>query len=196
MNDKSAPGIDARYHWKEQPMTTATITLDEMRKRERQFTRTTTRRNTLEYLAGGTAALFLLFMAVFTFIKGDSAIDMLIASGFAALVIGMVLAGLHLFTQSRRIKGDSDVAATGVDHLRQRLEHERVLLQSAWLWYVGPSMPGFVMIYGGMFLAGNVSFAFTGGGLTFAFLLFVAIINRRAAAKLEREIRDLRRHVE
>lgn len=196
MNDKSAPGINARYHWKEQSLTTATVTLDEMRERERQLTRTTTRRNTLEYLAGGTAALFLLVMAVLTFIKGDSAIDMLIASGFAAVVIGMVLAGLHLFTRSRRIKGHSDMAATGVDHLRRRLEHERVLLQSAWLWYVGPLMPGFIIIYGGMFLAGNVSFALTAGGLTFAFLLFVVIINRRAAAKLEHEIRDLRRHVE
>ena len=76
------------------------------------------------------------------------------------------------------------------------MEHERVLLQSAWLWYVGPLMPGFIIIYGGMFLAGNVSFALTAGGLTFAFLLFVVIINRRAAAKLEHEIRDLRRHVE
>lgn len=196
MNDKSAPGTDARYHWKEQSMTTATITLDEMRERERQLTWVTTRRNTLEYLAGGAAALFLLIMAVFTFIKGDSAIDMLIASGFAALVIGMVLAGLHLFIQSRRIKGHSDVAATGVDHLRRRLEHERVLLQSAWLWYIGPLMPGFVIIYGGMFLAGKVSFAFTAGGLTFAFLLLVVIINRRAAGKLEHEIRDLRRHLE
>lgn len=196
MNDKSAPDTNARYHWKEQSTTTATVTLDKVRERERKLTRTTTRRNALEYLAGGTAALFLLVMAVLTFIKGDSAIDMLIAAGFATLTIGMVLAGLHLFTHSRRIKAHGDMAATGIDHLRRRLAHERVLLQSAWLWYVGPLMPGFVMIYGGMFLAGSVSFAFTAGGLTFAFLLFVAIVNRRAAAKLEHEMRDLRRYME
>ncbi|MGO4569329.1 hypothetical protein AB4Z52_30860 [Rhizobium sp. 2YAF20] len=195
MSDEPTADSDTQHHWKEQSMTTATITLDQVKKRERQFTRTTNRRNTLEYLTGGSAALFLLFMAVFTFITGDSAIDMLIASGFAALVTGMVCVGLHLFTKSRRIKGHKDMAATGIDHLTRRLEHERVQLRSAWLWYVGPMIPGFAMIYGGMFLAGKVSFAFTADGLTFAFLLFVAVLNRRAAAKLEGEIEDLRRHL-
>lgn len=55
---------------------------------------------------------------------------------------------------------------------------------------------GFIVIYAGMFVAGNVSVAVTAGELPFAFLVFVAIINRRAAARLEHEIRDLRRYVE
>lgn len=78
--------------------------------------------------------------------------------------------------------------------MRRRLECERDLLRSAWLWYIVPLLPGFAMIYGGMFLAGNLSFAVVAGGLTLAFLLFVAVLNWRAAAQIEREIGDLRRH--
>lgn len=175
-------------------MTTATITREELREHHRQFTRATTRRNTLEYLAGGTAALFLAVMAVLTFLNGDSAVDMLMAAGFATLVLGMAIAGFHLFRNSG--KADGEINASGVEHLRRCLEHERNLLRSAWLWYIGPMLPGVAMIYGGMFLAGNLSFAVIAGGLTLVFLLFVVIINRRAAVHIEDEIRNLRRHTE
>lgn len=78
-------------------MTMKTIPRDDIGERRRQIARTTMRRNTLEYLAGGTAALFLLVMAVLTFFNGESAIDMLMAAGFAMLVLGMAIAGYHLF---------------------------------------------------------------------------------------------------
>lgn len=171
-------------------MTPTTITREELRERDRELTRTTTRRNTLEYLAGGTAALFLLVMAVLTFLNGDSSVDMLMAAGFATLALGMAIAGLHLFRNGG--KEDNDMAAGGVAHLQRRLERERDLLRSAWLWYIGPMLPGVAMIYGGMFLAGNLSFAVIAGGLTIAFLLLVAIINQRAAIQIEQEISDLR----
>jgi hypothetical protein len=189
MNEQHASGTNLRQQWKEQAMTTATMTLEDIRTRDLQLTSTTARRNTLEYLAGGTAAMFLLVMAVLTFLNGNSAIDMLMASGFAALVLGIAVAGIHLFRNSGQ--AHNDLTASGVDHLRRRLKHERDLLRSVWLWYIGPMLPGFALIYGGLFFAGNVSFAIIAGGLTLAFLLCVAIINRRAASQIEQEIRDL-----
>ncbi|MFC3059748.1 hypothetical protein [Paenirhodobacter populi] len=172
-------------------MTTAPITREEIGARDRQLTRTTRRRNAFEYLAGGAAMLFFLVMAVWTFAKGGSAAQMLIAVGFAVLALGVAVAGWHLFRQSRRAAAGGGIAADA-GYLEGRLARERDLLRSAWLWYAGPMVPGFALIYGGVFLSGGVAFATIAGGLTLAFLILVAVINRRAAACIDREIADLR----
>ncbi|MGO4835135.1 hypothetical protein AB4144_23055, partial [Rhizobiaceae sp. 2RAB30] len=75
-----------------------------------------------------------------------------------------------------------------------RLERERKLLATAWLWYVGPMVPGFVLIYVGYWMSKpeNPIFPTVAGGLTLAFLIGVALVNRYAARRIEREIRALR----
>lgn len=86
------------------------------------------------------------------------------------------------------------MAASGMDHLKRRLEHERDLLRSAWLWYVGPMVPGFVMSYLGYWMANpeRPIFVPVAGGLTFALAVFVIILNLRAARQIEPEIRSVR----
>lgn len=186
MNDRS------QHSWKEQPVTTATISLDEIKKRHAALSRTIRRRNILEYVAGGIAAAFLLVMSVVTFLAARTVAHWVMAAGFATLALGMVIVGLHIFRKSTR--ASADMAASGTDFLMLRLERERDLLRSAWLWYVGPMVPGFVLSYLGYWMANpeRPIFALVGGGLTFALAVFVVILNRRAARRIESEIRSLR----
>lgn len=179
-------------HWKEQEMTTTTYSVDDLKRRENELRRLTTRRNTLEYLAGGTAAAFLLVMSILTLLRAELAVDFVLAGGFATLVAGLLLVGWHLFSNSKSIEGD--LAAAGHDHLRQRLERERKLLSTAWFWYVGPMVPGIALIYLGYWLSNpdNPTFPLVAGGLTLVFFIGVALVNRYAARKIEREIQNLK----
>lgn len=189
MSEAPIPQLDPQRHWKKQPMTTIPIDLGTLRARERRLDRATARRDRREYLAGGLAALVLLAASIAIFLDADSLADTLMATGFLALVLGLAFSGLHL---SRASRGHGDVAASGVEHLVRRLGRERDLLRSAWLWYVGPLLPGFLLVYGAAVLAGSPFFAAIAGGSTLAFLLLVVVLNRRAAARLEREISALR----
>ncbi|MER8523138.1 hypothetical protein NKH56_27875 [Mesorhizobium sp. M1076] len=130
-------------------------------------------------------------MSVMTFLAANTVADWVTATGFVALALGMVIVGLHIFRKSTRT--DADTAASGIDYLKRRLEHQRDLLRSAWLWYVGPMVPGFLLIYLGYWMAdpGRPIFAFVAGGLTFVFLVLVVVLNRRAARGIEAEIRGL-----
>ncbi len=179
-------------HWKEQEMTTITLSLDELRRRETALDRVTRRRNMMEYLAGGAATVFLLIMAALTFSRAGAPVDFVMAGGFGTLAAGLLLVGCYLFRSSRPV--ETDLATSGRDHLGRRLERERRLLATAWLWYVGPMVPGFVLIYVGYWMSNpeNPIFPTVAGGLTLAFLIVVVMVNRYAARKIEREIRALR----
>ncbi|RWB98688.1 hypothetical protein [Mesorhizobium sp. M4B.F.Ca.ET.143.01.1.1] len=187
MSDRS------QHSWKEQPVTTAAISLDEIKKRHAALSRTIKRRNTLEYVAGGIAAAFLLVMSVIALLAARAVAHWVMGAGFATLALGMVFVGLYIFRKSTRV--GTDMAASGMDHLKRRLEHERDLLRSAWLWYVGPMVPGFVLSYLGYWMANpeRPIFVLVAGGLTFALAVFVVVLNRRAARQIESEIRSLRK---
>lgn len=177
--------------WKEQPVMTSTINLEDIKARHAALSRTTKRRNTAEYVTGGMAAAFLLVISVVTFLAADTSAEWIMAVGFAALVLGLLLVGLNIFRKSTR--AGFDLATSGMGHLQQRLAHERDLLRSAWLWYVGPMVPGFVMIYLGSWATNPArpTFALVGGGSTLAVIALVIILNRRAARRIETEIRAL-----
>ncbi|GLQ78823.1 hypothetical protein GCM10007881_23390 [Mesorhizobium huakuii] len=170
---------------------TSTINLEDIKARHAALSRTTKRRNTAEYVTGGMAAAFLLVISVVTFLAADTSAEWIMAVGFAALVLGLLLVGLNIFRKSTR--AGFDLATSGMGHLQQRLAHERDLLRSAWLWYIGPMVPGFVMIYLGSWATNPArpTFALVGGGSTLAVIALVIILNRRAARRIETEIRAL-----
>ncbi|MGO4837033.1 hypothetical protein AB4144_32780, partial [Rhizobiaceae sp. 2RAB30] len=107
-------------HWKEQEMTTITLSLDELRRRETALDGVTRRRNMMEYLAGGAATVFLLIMAALTFSRARAPVDFVMAGGFGTLAAGLLLVGCYLFLSSRPV--ETDLATSGRDHLRRRLE--------------------------------------------------------------------------
>jgi len=109
--------------WKEQPVMTSAINLEDIKARHAALSRTTKRRNTLEYVSGGMAAAFLLVTSAVTFLAADSSAEWIMASGFATLVLGLLLVGLNIFRKSTR--AGFDLATSGMGHLQQRLAHER-----------------------------------------------------------------------
>lgn len=178
-------------HWKDQEMTTISPSLDDLRRREAEIGSITRRRNIREYVAGGVAAAFLAVMSVGTLVRGETPADFVMAAGLLMLVAGMMLAGWHLFRNSRPV--ERDLAVSGRAHLRARLEREHRLLAGAWLWYVGPTLPGFALIYLGAWMInpGKPLFVVVAGGLTLALMVGIVLANRHAARIIEREMRKL-----
>lgn len=178
-------------HWKDQEMTTISPSFDDLRQREAEIGMITRRRNIREYVAGGVAAAFLAVMGVLTFIRGETPADFVMATGFLALTAGLLLVGWHLFHNSGSVAGD--LAVSGRAHLRGRLEREHRLLASVWSWYVGPMVPGFVLVYFGAWMVDpdKPLFVAIAGGLTLVLMVGVVLANRHAARMMEREIRKL-----
>jgi len=177
--------------WKEQAMTTHSLSLDDIRSRQAELDRLVRRRNRMEYLTGGLAAAFLLVIGLIVLSGAETAADLLRAAGFLLLAAGLGIAGIRLFRGSRPAGGD--IAASGREHLLARLERERRLLESAWLWYVAPLVPGFVLVYLGTWWAdpARPAFPLIAGAATVVFLVGVVLVNRAAARRLLREREDL-----
>lgn len=178
--------------WKEQAMTTHSFSLEDIRSRQAELDRLIYRRNRMEYLTGGLAAAFLLVIGLIALWGADTAADLARAAGFLLLTAGLGIAGIRLFRGSRP-GSDGDLAATGREHLLSRLERERRLLASAWLWYVLPLVPGFVLVYLGTWMAdpARPAFPLVAGAATFVFLVGVGLVNRAAARRLLREREEM-----
>lgn len=101
--------------------------------------------------------------------------------GVAPVVSLAVRRAARRATPRHRPEGDDPEAAR-----RDALRRERRLLETAWLWYVAPTVPGFALLYGGMSTRPEpVSvIAIVLGAATLAGLLAIAWTNRRAAARL------------
>ncbi len=178
--------------WKEQAMTAQSLSLDDIRTRQVELDRLVRRRNRMEYLTGGLAAAFLLVIGLIVLSGAETAADLVRAAGFLLLAAGLGIAGMRLFRGSRPSSGE-DLAATGREHLLARLERERRLLKSAWLWYVAPLVPGFVLVYLGTWMAdpARPAFPLIAGAATFVFLVGVVLVNRTAARRLSREREEM-----
>lgn len=181
-----------KNRWKEQAMASESLSLHDIRKRQAELDGMIRRRNRMEYLTGGLAAAFLLVIGLIALSSAGTAADLVRAAGFLLLAAGLGIAGIRLFRGSRPSSGE-DLAVSGREHLLARLERERRLLKSAWLWYVAPLVPGFVLVYLGTWMADPTrpAFPLIAGGATLVFLVAVVLVNRAAARRLLREREDL-----
>lgn len=183
---------EANLHdrWRAQPVTTADA--ERIRACAERVERRARARNRLEYLAGGTAIVALTAIGAYTLWQPGSAAEVAMGCGFLVLALGMIVAGVELFRRSRPI-GDADLARPALAHLTERLQREHQLLRSAWLWYVAPTVPGFVLLYGAAYLAtpDGHSIVLAVAGSTLAFLIVVVVLNLRAAARVAAELRAL-----
>lgn len=182
---------DLHEHWRAQPATTGDA--EAIRASTERVVRRARARNRLEYLAGGAATIALTAIGGVTLWQPGSAAEVAMGCGFLLLALGMIVVGVELYRRSRS-PDDADLARPALAHLTERLQREHRLLRSAWLWYVGPILPGFALIYGAAYLAtpdGRAT-VLAAGGLTLAFLIVVAALNLRAAARIAAALRTLR----
>ncbi|MEQ9814341.1 MAG: hypothetical protein RLO50_16295 [Azospirillaceae bacterium] len=173
-------------------MTTQTIDMAALAGRASLLDERVRQRNRFEFISGGLASLILLVAGIATLAGATGTTDIVSGLGSLALVAGFAVIGSHILRLSQRARLPS-LHLDGYAHYLARLSRERRLLGSAWAWYVGPLVPGFVMIYGSQLLPPdpNPAFALIGGGATFAVLIGVVVLNLRAAHRIDREICDL-----
>lgn len=179
--------------WKEQNMTATTLTPHVLDSRARDFEARLRRRNRFEHIAGGVVALFGLGTGIGLWLNGTATLaNHMLAAGLMLLAGAAVFVGvmLHRRAAPRSIDGSRPTR----DSYREELVRQRDALGSVWLWYVGPFVPAFVLIYGSNLLREGSQWL--PAGLLMATLIFMGIVirvNRSAAVELDREISSLDR---
>ena len=186
----NTPHASIQELWQHQPVEGIKMSVDEIQSRARKFERRISRRNLREYAAGGTAIVaFGYFMA-----RAHGAL--------AHIAFGLLIAGpLFVMYQLHRKGGSRAASATEagaqcVQFFRSELERQRDLISNVWSWYLGPLIPGLVMLTVASAWANphpaSLAGLVIGDLVTAAVFIFIAKLNSRAARALQRQIDELR----
>ena len=175
---------DLQNLWQNQPTEAFHIALAEVHARALKFQRRVRFRNIREYLA----AAFVLFFFTWT---AATVADPIRRAGAILMVAGVLYVVWHLYRwgSSREVTGDC------LEFHRRELERQRDLLQNIWRWYLGPMIPGLLVIMlAGFHDRGSRTHTwFVIVYLLLGALLFYGVgrLNQRAARRLQRQIEEL-----
>jgi hypothetical protein len=167
------------------------MSIAEVQARASAFQTKISRRNLREYAAAAIVVLFFGYRFAYT-------ADPFIRGGMALIIAGTcyVVWQLHIRGAAREIPKEAGLSSF-IDFQRQQLIRQRDMLTNLWSWYLGPLLPGMVvlMVAVGHATAGRVPHAWL---LTVIYLgivtaVFGAIdrLNKRAARRLQRQIDEL-----
>ena len=182
---------DLKRLWKEQPMTAATLSADELEAGAKRLRRRIVFRNATEYVACVLViAGFAFYIVRFPF--------PLMRAGSVLIILGTLLVAwqLHRRASSQPLPGDLG-GQSWLAFQRAQLVRQRDALRSVWLWYVGPLVPGMAVFRWGVETELDVSAPFARGRLADGViaLVFLAVIalNAWGAHKLQQRIAALDR---
>ena len=177
---------DLQDLWQSQNPQPFHMSVEEIRERARKFQRRIHWRNLREYI--GVAVVVLIFGSQ-TFAR----IDPIRRIGSGLLVAGALWIAWHLRAHgaSREVAGDC------LSFHRRELERQRDLLRSVWKWYLGPMIPGLLLIAVGSWSGNHAPYhtEFLILYVVVCALVFYAIgrLNERGARYLQRQIDELDR---
>jgi len=187
-----SPPSDMKNVWQNQKTEGIQMSVDEIRRRAGKFHRKIFWRNAREYVAALAVTLFFGY-------EFWRAHDLLTHVGLALMIGGLVYMNWHLYKRgsSRSLPADLGLASNLEFH-RRELERQRDLIGSVWSWYLGPVIPGWVVL--------TAAFARTNPGHsphvglsltvldTFGVLLFIFIwkLNQHGARRLQERIDELK----
>lgn len=190
MTNESSPN-DMRNIWQNQKTEGPRMSIEEIRGRAGKFERKIYWRNAREYIV----ALGMVVFFGFEFWRIPYALTRV---GYGLMIAGLlyVVWQLHRRGSSRTVPEELGLA-TSLEFFRRELEKQRALVANVWTWYLGPLVPGWVVL--------TVAIARTNPGhlrhigLTLAVLnlvaalgfIFVWRLNQRAARRLEHRIAEL-----
>lgn len=167
------------------------MSVDEIRRRARKFQKKMYWRNAREYVAALVVVVFL----GFEFWRVPDALTRVGMGLFIAAGV-YVVGQLHRKGSARSLPAGMGLAS-GLEFFRRELERQRDLVRSVWSWYLGPTIPGFVVLTVALGRTNPGHLRHIGLSLA-AFDLFVALVfvfvwrlSQRAARKLERRIDEL-----
>lgn len=180
---------DLQRLWQEQSSELAPPSLEHVRRKAGAFQRKIRMRNAIEYLA----ALFVLVSCTQFLVESERVLQRV---WLLAIVAGTLYACVQLYQRARGRALPS--ALTGESCLafhRSELVRQRDALRSVWKWYLAPFVPGLVLNQVDRQMVAASAHDHTVGLLSAAVtvLLFVviALLNRRAARKLDAELATL-----
>ncbi len=178
------PPHDMSKVWRNQSVEVVQLSLDDVRRKAHTFENRISRRNRREYIA----AAIVIAVCTGRIVLSNNLI--------ANIGGGLLIAGILYIVYQIRKKGSAgtmpaDAAFTScIAFYRSELERQRDLTRRVWSWYIGPMIPGMVVVYWGLAAAGEYtlqSLAVRGTVVILAFV-FVGILNQRAARKLQGQI--------
>ena len=164
------------------------LSLDELRSKASRFKNRIRRRNLREFLASISIVLVFGWSLWRTPALVERIAD-------ALIIAGAIYYAWHLWNRGTPKSLPADLGRTdSLQFYRGELERQRDLLRSAWLWAIGPLVPGLALFFAyGIATAPPAKrlplMAF--GAVSAAFLAFVARLNRRAARRLDRRLAEL-----
>jgi hypothetical protein len=183
------PPDDLERLWQSQDVPKTEKNMQVLMTEATKFQSTIKRRNASEYIAGLGAAAFLAVYAL-----GDKPVLMRAGALLIVAGTGVVMANIRLRGRAAEVappvSGPTEVL---VAWHRRELQRQLEFLRSVPLWYVGPIIPGFVVLLGGAFIAKPEGWPvfLVVLAITLATLGSIMWLNRRGARKLEGQIRDL-----
>jgi hypothetical protein len=175
---------DFQNLWQSQPPESFQVALKDVRERAVKFQRRVRLRNLREYLAAVLVLIIFTWMAF-------TAPDPMRRAGSILIVAGALYIVWHLYRwgASRAVTGDC------LQFHRRELERQRDLLQNIWRWYLGPMIPGLlVIILAGLRDKGakaHPTFVIVYMIVCSLFFYGVGRLNQRAARRLQRQIEQL-----
>ena len=192
MNNESPEGRSVMELWQSQETEGVRMSVEQVRLEAGRFQRKISARNLREYVV----ALMLVVFFGFEFSRAKHLL--LLRVGFGLLMAGTAYVMWHLLSKgSPGAANESAGLSSWIQFQRRELVRQRDLLRSVWRWYLGPFVPGLVVVVVafGRFIRGHAGHP----GLLVAadVLIFVAVflaigrLNAKGAQKLQRQIDEL-----
>jgi len=140
MTNESPPNDRLKSVWQNQPSERIRMSVDEIRRRAEKFQKKIYWRNAREYVAA-------LIAVVFGGFEVWLLPDALMRVGIGLMIAGMLYLIWHLHRRgsARSLPADLGLASS-LEFYKRELERQRDLLRSVWLWYLGPLIPGPVVL--------------------------------------------------
>ena len=182
---------DLQALWQSQPPDGNTIALDLIHQMAEGLEHRINRRNRREYVAAAVV------VGVFGWQMFTSPSVLLrIGAGMSIAAAIAVVCMIHQWGTARMLP--SDLALTSaLEFHRAQLERQRDLLRTVWWWYLLPFTPGVLVLEIGHALAQperrpQIIF---GSVVMFLAMVGIYVLNRRAAARIQRQIDRLKENM-
>jgi len=184
-----SPNQTLKELWQHQPVEGIPMSLEKIRKRAAKFEKKIMWRNVGEYVGGAIAAV--LFASFFV-----QSHDVLFRVAFAMMIAGLgyMAYQLHRRASARSMPTDLGTVNSLQFH-RSELERQRDFISHIWRWYLGPLIPGMVVLTLASARADSSAHGLVRMAIADAIMAFSVILvwrlNVRAARCLQRSIDEL-----
>ncbi len=176
--------------WRNQPLVGSEIDMDMVIKSATTFQRQVRARNLLEYLAAGA----LVAWSGSSLLRSE--VPLVVRVGVGLIGLGAMLVAIVLRLRGAAAHGGPPLAAPTrevVSWHRAELVRQRDLLRRVPLWYLGPLVPGVVVLLVGAWLSSPDQHLRVGLTAVLVGVVFAgfAALNARGASKLDQQITEL-----